>query len=239
MNTGLLNIKGYHVPSFINNRKRRRTAITNSSDGTARATPHIEGPTLSTPTTPDSVHQLLPRDDLQAVGSTADEHSTADQGKSLPSATHLSGILPPMMLSSIVKSEGKAAVEMIQSEDVDRSWLRFSIYPHRASYLAKELFDVDASIENTCIHLRLESGVSAKVSELNGASHGSLEKCFGKQITAAIRSTRQFRTELQQGEIVTRCVLLQIRGGLSSISLELDPDSSLMIPAEIWPPVSE
>lgn len=144
-----------------------------------------------------------------------------------------SSLFPPMMLSSIVKRAGRAEVE------ISPSGLTVSIYPHRATYLAKELFDVGADVENMLICLRLENGVNAKVLELNGAEHETLDKCFGNRVAGAIRSSRKFETEKDQGEVVTKCVSLEIKRYpcfSCSFSLELGPKLLSNITAEIWPP---
>lgn len=237
IDVGYLEAHGYHVLPSIGGRKRRRIIPSDSPEATTSTVPIGTGPALSIRTTPGSTQHLLSADHVQAEGDAAQGTSTAEQGARLPFAKQLSGIFPPMMLSSVVKREDRAEVEVIRSESPERSGLRLSIYPHRVPYLAKELFDVDAVIQDMLIYLRLENGAKAKVLELNGAKHGPLEKCFGRQVTTAIRSTNTFSTELKQGEVVTDCVSLEIRRDPQFscwLSLELDPESLSTIMVEIW-----
>lgn len=156
-----------------------------------------------------------------------------DKVERLPFATHLSSIFPPNMLSSILKRGDKAEVYLLDSESSEQPRLRLFIDPHRISYLAKEIFDVDANIKDMLMYLRLENGAIAQVLELDGATHVSLEKCFGTQVAAAIRSTRTFKTEVDHGQVVTKCVALEVKS--CSLRLMLDPESLSMLMAKIWP----
>lgn len=227
------------MPLDIRSRKRRRIGPIDSSDANARASPIFIGTALTTPTTSGSTQQVLSIDHIQANRDMPQAISTIHLDEGLPFASHLACIFPPMMLSSIVKREDRAEIEVIHTESPEQSWLRLSIYPHRVPYLAKELFDVDVDVKDTLIHLRLDSGAKAKVLELDGARHETLEKCFGRQVAAAIRSTRKFSTEKRQGEVVTKCVSLKIEKDpcfSCSFSLMLDRGSLSAIVAEIWPP---
>lgn len=165
---------------------------------------------------------------------------TAGQGERLPFARHLSGIFPRMMLSSIKKKEGRAEVKVTQLAGSEQSRLKLYIDPRRVSHLAKEIFDVDAEIEDMWIHLKLPNGTNVKGSKIDGARHETLENCFGGKVAAAIRSTSNFSTEVEQGEISTRCVSMQIERDPEFsclLSLVLDPEPLLTIMADIWPPV--
>lgn len=216
----------------IGSSKRRRTNLTQTPNATAEPAPVSTSIALSAPlASAPVVEQALSVTSTQAVES--GEGLTINEGESLPFATHLSSIFPPPMLSSIVKTGNKAEVHFLDSEISEKPRLRLLIYPHRIPYLAKEIFDVDADIQGMLMHLRLDNGATAKVLELDGATHVSLDKCFGIQVAAAIRSTRTFKTEVDHGQVVTKCVALEVNP--CSLSLMLDPQSLSVVVAQIWP----
>lgn len=224
------------MPPNIGSRKRRRIVPTDFPDATARTVLLGVGPVLATPITSDSiqVNHVPVEEDIWA----AHDSFYPDHNERLPLATHLSGIFPPIMLSSIVKKGARAEVEVVFPESPGKSRLKLSIYPHRIPYFAKEMFDVDADIQNTLMYLRLENGANAKVSEFNGAKPESLEKCFGKQIADGIQSNHIFSTEVKLGEVVTKCVTLEVKGDSRfsySVYLWLDHEALSTITSRMWP----
>lgn len=168
----------------------------------------------------------------------AQQPATQSETADLPFALHLSGIFPPLLLSSIVRKGDRAEVEAVQPGLPEQSRLKLSIYPHRVPYLAREMFDVDADIKDMLLHMRLENGAIAQVLRLDGARHESLGKCFGTRVATAIRSSGKFAAEVRQGEVVTQCVSLELRresGFACSFSLVIDPELLSTLVAEIWP----
>lgn len=209
--------------------------LADSPDESTRTAPSNVGLTISTLS--DSV-QRVASVNSQLEATISQDPSAVKHSRELPFAAHLSGIFPPLMLSSIVKQEDKAKVEVIQDHSPERSQLRLSIYPYRVPYLAREIFDVDADIQNKTMYLRLETGANAKVLEIGGAQHGTLEKCFGRKIAAALRLSPKFENEVRCGQIVTKCVSLDIQEGPDFscfISLGLDSQSLSNIIDEMWP----
>lgn len=158
-----------------------------------------------------------------------------------PFAKHLPSIFPPYMCKSIIKSELRAEVEIRSAASPESSFLKVAIYPSKVPYLAKELFGVDIDFEDGRMFLRFDNGASAQIDalKLTGAKHECLEKCLGRELTTAVRSSCTYSKELARGEPLTDCVSLTVHGDTGIpcfLTFLSDPNSFSTIVAQLWRP---
>lgn len=157
-----------------------------------------------------------------------------------PKAKNLPFVFPHYMCTIIVKSGDDASIMLSFPSDPTLCRLVLDISATAVQHLAKELFDAHIRDENGRRCVVLEHGTTMDINSsmtLRGATGVPLDKLFGQMVGQAIRLSPQRMEELSMGELLSKCVFMEVWGAADRpgrLNFIVNADNLSLVFHQLW-----